>query len=340
MTHRQPIIRFALPASTIRLALLAATLTGPALAQPMDLSQGGPVEVTSSDGIEWRQDEQVVVARGNARAVREGVTLEADRLIARYRSRPGRAASQPATAQPGGETPLSGGEIWRMEAEGRVRISTQTERAQGDRAVYDMDQSVMVLTGRDLRLTTPENTITARDGLEYWAQRRMTVARGAATVTTSDDRRIQADTLVAYFREDAAPQPAAARPAPAPARGTTAANPRPVPGEGSKLDRAELFGNVEIRTPEEVVRGDRGVYSPVTGVARLLGNVRITRGENQLNGAEAIVNLRSNVARLVSAPGSRVQGLILPQSGAGAPTPRGGAASPPARGPQQGGTGR
>ena len=65
----------------------------------------------------------------------------------------------------------------------------------------------------------------------------------------------------------------------------------------------EAFGNVEIRTATEVVRGDRGVYSPATGMARLLGDVRITRGDNQLNGREAIVNMQTGMARLVSAPG-------------------------------------
>jgi lipopolysaccharide export system protein LptA len=117
------------------------------------------------------------------------------------------------------------------------------------------------------------------------------------------------------------------RPASA-APGSAGAN---VPGAG-KLDRVEVFGNVEIRTPTEVVRGDRGVYSPQTGMARLLGNVRITRGDNQLNGREAIVNLRTGVSRLVSAPGARVQGLVVPQqsepAGGGASgTPRAGGAA-------------
>lgn len=53
------------------------------------------------------------------------------------------------------------------------------------------------------------------------------------------------------------------------------------------------YGNVEIRAPTEVVRGERGVYDPIGGMARILGNVRITRGENQLNGQEAIVNLQT-----------------------------------------------
>ncbi|MBP0446266.1 hypothetical protein J8J14_15950 [Roseomonas sp. SSH11] len=301
-------------------------LAGPALSQPIDLSGGGPVEVTATEGIEWRQNEQVVVARGNARAVRDGVTIEATRLIARYRPR---AGGQPAPAQPAGQaegaSPLSGGEIWRLEAEGNVRISTETDKAQGDRAVYDMDQAVMVLTGRDLRLATPNDTITARDSLEYWSQRRMAVARGAAKVVTGENRQITADTLVGYFLEQAPPvQTAAARPAPA--RGGPA--PARVPGEGSKLDRVEVFGNVEIRTEAEVVRGDRAVYSPVSGMARILGNVRITRGQNQLQGQEAIVNLRSGVSRLVSAPGQRVQGLVLPSSGQEGAAAGAGAARP------------
>ncbi|HEY8613294.1 MAG TPA: LptA/OstA family protein [Roseomonas sp.] len=295
--------RFAL-AVLLALPALATTVS----AQPIDLSGGGPVEITATDGIEWRQNEQVVVARGNARAVREGVTIDAARLIARYRPRGGGQQASNAQAADGQEGPLSGGEIWRLEAEGNVRISSQTDRAQGDRAVYDMDQAVMVLTGRDLKLSTPTDTIVARDSLEYWSQRRMAVARGAAKVTTSENRQISADTLVAYFLEQAPPVQAAAAPG-----GSSAA--RRVPGEGSKLDRVEVFGNVEIRTETEVVRGDRGVYSPVSGMARVLGNVRITRGQNQLQGQEAIVNLRTGVSRLVSAPGQRVQGLVLPSSG-------------------------
>ena len=86
----------------------------------------------------------------------------------------------------------------------------------------------------------------------------------------------------------------------------------PPPGSG-RIDRVELFGHVEIRTETEVVRGDRGVYSAETGLARLLGNVRITRGDNQVNGTEALVNLNTGISRLVNTPGQRVQGLIVPQ---------------------------
>ncbi|WP_084112222.1 LptA/OstA family protein [Belnapia moabensis] len=321
--------------------LLAALLALPlhAMAQGIDMSQGGPVDVTASDGIEWRQAEQVVIARGNARAIRGNVTVYADRLLARYRSqaRPSETqagAVRPAAAAGSPDQALGGGsnEIWRLEAEGNVRIVTETDTARGDRAVYDIDQAVLVLTGRgEVSLTTPSQVITAKDSLEYWSARKMAVARGNAVVVDNAEggRRIAADTLVSYMLDG--PGQANATPAPPP----VAAKPgeKPVPGQG-KVDRVEAFGNVEIRTATDVVRGDRGVYSAQTGMARLLGNVRITRTDNQINGQEAIVNLRTNVARLVSAPGARVQGLIMPNQDADQPgsdrTPSRGASPQPA----------
>lgn len=290
-----------------------------AAAQGIDLSGGGPVDVTATDGIEWRQTEQVIVARREARATRGEVTVDADRLLARYRpsgSGSGGAAARPAGQPPAlGENPAGGSsEIWRLEAEGHVVIRTPTDTARGDRAVYDIDQAVLVMTGRELSLTTPSQVLTAKDSLEYWSGRRMAVARGnAVAVDNQEGRRVGADTLVSYLLpEGAQPAPAPAPVRPAAANGRAAA--APPPGSG-KVDRVEAFGHVEIRTPTEVVRGDRGVYSPATGMARLLGNVRITRGDNQVNGREAIVNLRTGVARLVAAAdrGERVRGLIVPQ---------------------------
>jgi lipopolysaccharide export system protein LptA len=316
-------------------ALLAAA--GPVAAQGIDLSRGGPVDVTAQDGIEWRQADQVVVARGSARAVRGGVAVDADRLVARYRPSRGRAGAAPPP--PGGgagaagaapEAALGGSsEIWRLEAEGNVRISTATDTARGDRAVYDIDQAVLVLTGRNLSLNSAQQVITARDSLEYWSAKRMAVARGdALVVDRQEDRRIRADTLVAYFLEDAPGAGAASPPRPQqppvrPAAAGGGGGEREAPPGAGRIDRVEAFGNAEVRTATEVVRGDRGAYNPATGIARLLGNVRITRGDNQLNGREAIVNMRTGVARLVSAPGGRVQGLIQPNqdgSGGGGPS--------------------
>ena len=296
----------------MRLWVLALSLlAGAAFAQGVDLNQGGPIEVTARDGIEWRQNDQLVIARGAARAVRGGVTIDADTLLARYRPRGG----APAETRPPSEGPGGASEIWRLEAEGNVVITTATDRAEGDRAIYDMDQAVMVLSGQNLRLTSPDNVLTARDSVEYWPQKRMAVARGDAVVVTKDDKRVRADVLVAYFRE--APTEAGGTPRPQAARPATEAT----PGAGSNLDKVEAYGRVEIRTPTEVVRGDSGIYTPPNGLARLLGNVRIVRGDNTLTGCEAIVNMDTGISRLVACPNERVRGIIVPGEGQTLPAP-------------------
>ena len=67
-----------------------------------------------------------------------------------------------------------------------------------------------------------------------------------------------------------------------------------------------------VRTPTDTVTGDRGVYVPDTGMARLGGNVQITRGQNQLNGAEADVNMKTGIATLLATNAGRVRGLVMP----------------------------
>ena len=67
-----------------------------------------------------------------------------------------------------------------------------------------------------------------------------------------------------------------------------------------------------LRTPTDIVTGDRAVYVPATGMARLAGAVRITRGRNQLAGQAAMVDLKTGVATLLAGRDARVQGLIVP----------------------------
>ncbi len=311
-------------------------------AQGIDLSHGGPIAITSRDGIEWLQQQHEVIAMGDARAVRGNVTVTADRLIAFYRKKAGvpgapSAAAAPPTpkaAAPGAGGPLDvtgtdegDNEIYRLEARGNVVIVTPTDRAQGDNAVYDLDQAVMVMTGGDLRLTTPNDVLTARDDLEYWSAKHMAVARGDAVVITKDHRRIAADVLVAYTT----PQEATQSGTPTKVSASTAADANDPLGAAGKLQKVEAFGNVVVSTPTDVVTGDRGVYVPDTGIAVLVDHVRITRGQNQLEGSEAEVNLKSGVSRLLAAgkgkTGGRVQGLLVPNE-AQAPPPGAAPAKP------------
>lgn len=277
-----------------RRILLAGLASLPAFGQAgLGLPGGGPVEITAVDGIEWRRNEDMVIARGQAQARRERFTLNADRLIGRFRPRSG--AARPAAG------PTEGGsEIYRLEALGDVRITNGTDQAFADRAVYDLDQAVVVLTGRSLRLVSSDAQVTARDALEYWPVRRLAVARGNALVRFEREQRsLAADVLSAFLRNDGQPAPTET-------------------GRGN-IERLEAFGNVRIETAAEVVQGDVGAYTATDEIARLGGNVRITRGPNQLVGREAEVNMRTGVSRLLAGRDGRVQGLIFPDSQPPAP---------------------
>ncbi|MFQ5765194.1 MAG: LptA/OstA family protein, partial [Rhodospirillales bacterium] len=87
-----------------------------------------PIEIFADHGIEWQQENLVFLARGNARAVRGEVTVFADELRAYYRE------------EPDGST-----DIWRLDAEGKVRIKTADETAFGRKAIYQVDNGILVL---------------------------------------------------------------------------------------------------------------------------------------------------------------------------------------------------
>jgi lipopolysaccharide export system protein LptA len=279
------------------------------LARAQSLDVGGapgappqPIQITASQGITWQQQSQTVTATGSAQAVRGDVTVDADQLVAHYRKKPGAA---PAPNASPGSLDQGDSQLYELDAIGHVHIFTATDNAYGDHGTYSLDSDVLVLTGQHLKLTTPHDIITARDAIEYYATKRMAVARGNALIVADDGRSIAADILVGYLL------PAAAAPA-------TAAAPKP--GDDSleqtgKLREVDAFGHVVIHTTTDTVTGDKGIYLPITGRARIGGNVHIIRGPNELAGADALVNMKTGVATLLAGPGGQVAGTIIPNSG-------------------------
>jgi len=257
-------------------AIATLGLAEAGMSQGLDLGggDGGPIEIEADNGIEWRRGARTFQARGNARAKRGEVEVFADVLRAHYR-----------------EKPNGGTEVFRLDADGNVRIVSPSETAYAQKGVYDVDKAVLVLSGDGgVRLVSGSDEITADRQVEYWQNRRLAVARGNA-VAVSDDRRLRADVLTAHFRAD---------------------------GEGkSSLSRVEAFDNVVVRTADERVTAQRGVYNAQSGKAVLAGAVRITRGGNQLNGCRAEIDLNTGISRLLGCEDGgedeRVRGLIVPK---------------------------
>jgi len=299
------------------------------------VSEDRPIEVSADHGIEWQQDAQVYIARGNAMAKRGTTEVHADTLTAHYR--PIKGTGDKAKGE-GGET-----EIYRLDADGHVTIKGERQTVVGDQAVYDVDQQIGIVTGKALKMTTATDVVTARDSLEWYDQKQIAVARGDA-VAVRDVKVIRADVLTAHMTKDK-PQPAAGKPdkavpAAAQAKPRNAATPLGADEESSKISRVDAQGHVLVSTETDVGRGDYGVYNAESGIATLLGNVTVTRGPNTVRGEYAVMDLNNNISRMMAAPtkpgatATRVEGLFVRQDQAapadtpGGGAPRGGAPKP------------
>jgi lipopolysaccharide export system protein LptA len=283
-----------------------------------NVSEDRPIEISADSGIEWQQDAQVYIARGNAMAKRGTTEVHADTLIAHYRPSKGT----------GGET-----EIYRLNADGHVTIKGERQTVVGDQAVYDVDQQIGVVTGKTLKMTTATDVITARDSLEWYDQKQIAVARGDA-VAVRDVKHVRADVLTAHMTKDK-PQPAAGKPqrgaSTAPAKPRNSAMSPDMADESSRISRVDAQGNVLVSTETDVGRGDYGVYNADSGIATLLGNVTVTRGPNTIRGQYAVMDLNNNISRMMAAPEAsgraptRVEGLFVRQDQATTPggAPRG-----------------
>lgn len=295
------------------------------------------IQIYADDGLEWQSDQTKVIAHGNAKAVRGDMTVTADELTAYYRNANGQTGGgQTAPAAPAKKTtpppttgttapdqsssPMGGSQIWRLDADGHVTLSSPTDIATGDKAIYDLDKGVMVLKGKPARLVTPSESYSADDQLEYWEQEHMAVLRGNA-VATGKDKKIQADVLTAHFKD----------------RKTQAAHPKPVPngngkkassgtGGGMELSHADAYGHVIVTTTDDVVTGDRGDYNAETGIVTITGKVQITRGTNVLNGGYAHVDMNTGISTLFGNPAGDPNGKARAE-GTFVPTPKNGPAS-------------
>lgn len=242
----------------------------------------GQIEITADESLEWHQDRGLYVARGNAKVVRGTLTVEADILAAREKKNTVRENAQSDTGAPGGRG------IDLLIAEGNVRIFDDRQKVFGDRAEYDLESGVARITGKNLSYVTADDTVTARDTLEYHEKSNTAVARGKA-VAVHDKRRVEADVLKARFARDSS----------------------------GRMEMVEMTaeGNVTVLAGNDVTRGDRVVYDVKNNIAVMTGNVRISRGDTQLSGDRAEVDLARGESRLVNQGRGRVRALLIPKTG-------------------------
>lgn len=248
-------------------ALLVPTL---AWGQGFNLSKGNnqEIQVYADDGIEWMSDATRVIAHGNAKAVRGGVTVTADTLTAYYRDG------------------AAGNEIWRLDADGNVTIKTQKETATGTKATYDLEKAIFVLRGLPAKIVTPTDQVTAKDTLEYWEKDRMAVARGDAEAL-SQGRKVQSDILTAHFR-DGPSGGLEMRRADAYGHVVLTTPKEQVTGDRSDYNLetgiATVSGSVKIVRDGNELNGGYAHVNLNTGISKLFGAAPGTQGDKRVHG--------------------------------------------------------
>jgi lipopolysaccharide export system protein LptA len=116
--------------------------------------------VTARDSLEWYDQKNIAVARGDAVAVRNGRTVKGDVLTAYLRKEPAAAGTKPGPgggAARGKPTPTlasvqdpddaGASKISRVDAQGHVAISNPVETGRGDFGVYNADTGIATLIG-------------------------------------------------------------------------------------------------------------------------------------------------------------------------------------------------
>jgi lipopolysaccharide export system protein LptA len=246
-----------------------------------------PIEISADNGIEWKRDARTYTARGNALAVQGDTRIAGDTLIAYLDEQD---------------------ELSSWEAIGNVTIKNDKSTSYGDRAVYREDTRVLVLTGQKLKVVTEEQTVTARDQIEYWRDKDAVVAKGNVVILRPQKQTtIRSDEATGYFR-DKVDDPA-------------------TPGdEGGDSEFSQLIakGHVRVDRKEQTAFSDHLAYNPDTEIAVLTGNVVINSKDNRYTGARAELDLKQDISRLLPAEGQRVHTVIKPKKKS--ETPESGAA--------------
>lgn len=154
--------------------IATASLAAPPEPGPADEADE-PVRIVS-DALAVDSENMVAEFTGSVRASQKNTVIQSDRLKIYY-------ASGVIS-----DTQAAGGEqsVRQIIASGNVRISFDNRLAVADQAVYTASDRVLVLTGRQVSLTTDQNTISGKKIIIHRTDGRMTVESGT-------DKRVEAE---------------------------------------------------------------------------------------------------------------------------------------------------
>ena len=213
-----------------------------------------PVQVEADNTLEWDRENNRYIAKGNAIAKQDNMSLQGDMLIADYRK---------------GKDNKDSMEIYKITANNNVVLTSADQQAFGDNLIYDMDTGSAILTGKNLYIVTPTDKITAQDRIEYHEKDQRLLAIGNA-VATRDNQVLQGDIITAYFIEDDKGDTAIKR-IEADGNVSISTDQEVITGKYGiykpQSNMAEVRGDVVIKRGDNIVQGMRAITNLTTQIS-------------------------------------------------------------------------
>ena len=145
----------------------------------------GDITLDADDRVEYHQNEQKLVAKGNAVASKDDMTIKAQTLIGYY-------------------SPKNKSKISRVEAHDNVEMKSSEAKAFGTKMIYDIKEDTAKLYGTPATIKTADSTITSQGPITYHQSKQMATAENDVVATDAKGNKVHADLMTAWFNKNTA----------------------------------------------------------------------------------------------------------------------------------------
>lgn len=146
-------------------------------------AQAGNIMLNADEKVEYHQNEQKLVAVGNAVASKDDMSIRADKLVGYY-------------------APKTKNKISKVEAFDNVKMHSTEADAFGSKMIYDVAADTVVLTGAPAKIKLPDAEITAEGSITYYQTQQKAVATKNVIATDAKGSKVYANLMTAYFTKD------------------------------------------------------------------------------------------------------------------------------------------
>ena len=213
------------------------------------------ITLDANDGVEYHQKEQKLIAKGDAVAKKKDLSIKADTLIGYY-------------------SPKSKNKISRIEAHGKVEMTTPETSTFGDKMIYDVKEDTAILNGTPAKIKSPEFSITSKGPITYYQSQQKAVANEGVEAVDNKGNHVYADLMTAWFIKDKNNQ--------------------------LVLDKIDIEQNVKIVSKDATVTALKGTYNAISGKIYLYDNVIINQNGNILKGSRSETDLKTSISKILS----------------------------------------